>query len=80
LIDLKEHLTKEGLLKLVSLKASLNKGLSDKLKSEFLGVIPAERPKVFPGEILDLKGLALFTGLGELREESLHSKLLKCVN
>lgn len=80
LIDLREHLTKEGLLKLVSLKASLNKGLSDKLKSEFLGVIPAERPKVFPGEILDLKGLALYTGLGELREECLHSKLLKCMN
>jgi LAGLIDADG DNA endonuclease family protein/ATP synthase A subunit len=80
LIGLREHLTKEGLLKLVSLKASLNKGLSDKLKSEFSGVIPAERPKVFPSKILDFKGLALNTGLAELREECLHSKPLKYMN
>lgn len=32
LVGLREHLTKEGLLKLVSLKASLNWGLSEKLK------------------------------------------------
>lgn len=41
-----EHLTKEGLLKAVSLKASINKGLSDKLKKEFPNVIPAIRPVV----------------------------------
>jgi len=31
----KEHLTKEGLLKLVSLKALMNKGLTDELKAGF---------------------------------------------
>jgi hypothetical protein len=35
LIKNKEHLTEEGLNKLVSIKASLNKGITDKLKDIF---------------------------------------------
>lgn len=37
----KEHLTLEGLNKIVALKASLNKGLSDKLKLAFSDIKPA---------------------------------------
>jgi hypothetical protein len=42
----KEHLTLEGLKKIVALKASLNLGLSDQLKEAFPGVVPVTRPVV----------------------------------
>lgn len=35
LVKNKEHLTKEGLSKIVAIKASMNLGLSDKIKSSF---------------------------------------------
>lgn len=44
----REHLTVEGLLKIVSIKASMNRGLSDKLKKAFPGINPEERPKFLP--------------------------------
>lgn len=40
----KEHLTKSGLNKLISLKSALNLGLSDTLKNTFPNVAPIERP------------------------------------
>jgi len=43
LVTLKEHLKLEGLLKIVSLKASLNLGLSDKLKAAFPNIIPSQK-------------------------------------
>ena len=43
IIKLKEHLTEEGLAKLVNLKASLNLGLSHKLKDAFPNVIATKR-------------------------------------
>lgn len=42
----KEHLTQEGLIAILSLRASLNLGLSEGLKTAFPNVIPALRPKV----------------------------------
>jgi hypothetical protein len=42
----KEHLTNEGLQKLVAIKASLNLGLSDELKAAFPDIIPVQRPLV----------------------------------
>jgi hypothetical protein len=42
----KEHLTSKGLLDIVSLKASLNLGLSDVLKEAFPDTIPKDRPEV----------------------------------
>jgi len=44
LINQKEHLTLEGIQKIVSLKASMNKGLTDKLKQAFLNTKPIPRP------------------------------------
>lgn len=41
----KEHLTQEGLKKIVALKASLNLGLSDKLKEAFPNLVPSPRGK-----------------------------------
>ena len=61
----KEHLQKKGLLLIIALKASLNKGLSDELKSAFSDVIPQERPLVLDPEIPDPDWLAGFaTGEG----------------
>ena len=45
LIELKEHLILEGLHKMVAFKASINLGLSEKLKSDF-DVVPVPRPIV----------------------------------
>jgi len=42
----KEHLTEVGLRKLISIRASINKGLSEKLKIAFSNITPTTRPKV----------------------------------
>ena len=44
IIKQKEHLTEEGLLKLLSLKSSLNWGLPDKLIKAFPYVVPVNKP------------------------------------
>jgi hypothetical protein len=53
LMEQKEHLTKEGLQKIVSIKAVLNNGLSDSLKAAFPDLIPVPRPQVVDQEIKD---------------------------
>ena len=45
-IKRKEHLTLEGLHKIVALKAAMNLGLSEKLQLAFPNVVPVERPVV----------------------------------
>jgi hypothetical protein len=40
-----KHLTNEGLLEIISIKASMNKGLNESLKKEFPNVIPVNRPE-----------------------------------
>ena len=47
----KEHLNIEGFDKILSLRASLNLGLSEALKSEFPDVIPPVRSRVLSNEI-----------------------------
>lgn len=42
----KEHLTEIGLHKLIALRASLNLGLPEQLKTAFTGIIPVTRPLV----------------------------------
>jgi hypothetical protein len=46
LVTRKEHLTSEGLKKLVSIKAVLNKGLSEDLITAFPNIIPCTRPQI----------------------------------
>ena len=53
LVIKKEHLNKEGLLKIVSIKASLNLGLSKQLKAAFPDIIPATRNRGFSVSIPD---------------------------
>jgi hypothetical protein len=43
-----EHLNEKGLSKIISLKASLNKGLPNNLKLYFLNVIGIERSNINP--------------------------------
>jgi hypothetical protein len=52
-MDRKEHLTKEGLDKIVAIKASINRGLSDNLKKVFPDIIRVSRPLVVNQEIKD---------------------------
>lgn len=47
----KVHLSSEGLKKIINIKASMNLGVSDFLKSEFIDFTPVER-KVINTEII----------------------------
>jgi hypothetical protein len=51
LIKNKEHLTKKGLEKIVAIRATLNLGLSEKLKVAFPNIVPVERPLVLNQKI-----------------------------
>jgi hypothetical protein len=42
----KQHLTTQGLKKIISLKASLNKGLTTLLTNHFPNIDPVERPVI----------------------------------
>lgn len=55
LMEQKEHLTMEGLEKIVAIKASLNNGLSAELKAAFPEIIPVPRPSVVWATALENK-------------------------
>ncbi len=57
----KEHLASEGLTKIISIRASMNKGLSETLLTNFPDIIPVVRPLVESMEIPDCNWLAGFT-------------------
>jgi hypothetical protein len=61
LINKKEHLTLAGLEKIISIKASINLGLSDKLIEYFPNIIPIDRPTVELKEITNNHWLAGFS-------------------
>jgi hypothetical protein len=53
LINNKEHLTIEGLHKIVAIRASMNLGLSDGLNAAFPNITPIHRPNVSDYKIQD---------------------------
>ena len=53
LMERREHLTLEGLHKIVAIKASMNLGLSEKLRAAFPDVVPVERPKIETPKTVD---------------------------
>jgi hypothetical protein len=53
LLKKKEHLTLEGLHKLLAIKAVTNNGLPEVLKETFPNITPIERPSVFDSKIPD---------------------------
>lgn len=57
----KEHITPKGLLIALSVRASLNLGLSESLKIAFPDIIPVIRPKVENITVPDGEWLAGFT-------------------
>nr|YP_009574411.1 hypothetical protein [Arthrobotrys musiformis]QBM31529.1 hypothetical protein [Arthrobotrys musiformis]QBM31679.1 hypothetical protein [Arthrobotrys musiformis] len=81
LINKGEHLTKEGIEKLINIKASMNKGLSDKLKKNFPNFIPVVRPIVTNQEIKDANWLAGFTtGEGSFYIRTKKAETEKSIN
>ena len=60
LISLNDHLTMEGLSKIVNIKASMNLGLSDNLKIAFNTVTPVKRISVLEAKIKDPNWLTGF--------------------
>jgi hypothetical protein len=60
LIQNKEHLTYEGVQKIISIKASMNLGLTDSLKIAFPNVVPVLRP-IIKSKISDSNWLTGFT-------------------
>jgi len=46
IVQSKEHLTKQGLEKIIAIKAAMNNGLSEELKGDFPNIIPVERPLI----------------------------------
>ena len=61
IVKRKEHLTAEGLQKIVAIRASLNSGLSDSLTVAFPSVVPLLRPSFNNENILEPYWLAGFT-------------------
>lgn len=61
LISQRKHLTKSGIDKLVSIKASMNRGLSPVLMNYFPAVVPVKRPVVETLKINDPNWLSGFT-------------------
>jgi hypothetical protein len=47
----KEHLTREGILKIIAIRASMNLGLSNVLKTSFPDIIPISRLVVTDNKI-----------------------------
>lgn len=75
LMNNKEHLSIEGLYKIINLKASMNKGLSDFLKSEFNDFTPVERQVINTENIPDPNWISGFvTGEGNFDIKISHSR------
>lgn len=61
LIKNKEHITLQGLKKIVAIRAALNLGLTDQLKVAFPNTVPVLRPSVIKTLALDPNWVAGFT-------------------
>jgi hypothetical protein len=53
LMQNKAHLTTKGLQEIINIKASMNLGLSDELKSHFINTVPVQRPTIKTTNIPD---------------------------
>ncbi len=61
LMNKKEHQKMEGLRKIMSIKASLNNGLTEVLKKYFPGIVPLDRPNIQVNPNLNFNWLVGFT-------------------
>lgn len=77
LMSRKEHLTLEGIQKIVSIKASINWGLSEELKKAFHDIKAIDRPKIESEKVNNPYWLAGFaTGEGCFEITTFKSKSL----
>ena len=75
LVKCRNHLTKEGLKEILSIKASMNRGLTEKFQRIFPDLIPTSRPIVVNQEIKDPNWLSGFVaGEGCFLIDTLNSK------
>ena len=56
----KAHLTTEGLQEIINIKSSMNLGLSDELKSNFINTVPVQRPTINTTNIPDSNWISGF--------------------
>ena len=61
IIKTREHITMEGLRKILAIRASINQGLTDKLKAAFTDIIPVTRPEIGTPVSIDSHWLSGFT-------------------
>jgi hypothetical protein len=74
----KEHLTIDGLHKIINIKASMNLGISKIIKYEFSNIAPIERPIILTKNIPDSNWVAVFTtGEGNFDIRISQSKSVK---
>lgn len=83
LIKNKEHLTRKGFLKILTIRASINKGLSDELNLSYPNIKPAPRPVFLVKNIKNynwIAGLASGDGCFHISiRNSLTTKLRKSI-
>ena len=60
LMQNKAHLTREGLQKIINIKSSMNLGISDELKFNFINTVPVKRPTIKPNNIPDFNWISGF--------------------
>ena len=60
IIKNKGHLTTEGLQEIINIKSSMNLGLSDELKLNFINTVPVQRPTIKTINIPDLNWISGF--------------------
>lgn len=79
LVNSKTHITCQGLKEIVAIKASMNLGLSDMLKSEFFDYTPVKRPIINNDNVIinpnGLSGFISAKGNFDVRIPSTNSKL-----
>ena len=72
-MERQEHLTLDGFRKILSIRASMNRGLSPELKLAFPDVVPVIRPAVSDKKVKDPHWLAGFTSA----EGCFHIRIFK---
>ena len=60
LMQNKTHLTPEGLQKIINIKSSMNLGISDELKFNFINTVPVKRPTIKTNNIPDFNWISGF--------------------
>ena len=60
LMQNKAHLTTEGLQKIINIKSSMNIGISDELKFNFINTVPVKRPIIITNQIQDFNWISGF--------------------